>query len=108
MEIDLIGMKAVLIAAGKGFRENEKELCLLDSDIGDGDHGISMAKIGRILEEHCSGDKTAVSIAVLLANIGYDVMGRVGGSSGMLWGAYFSGMGEGAEGMDALDLAGMK
>lgn len=108
MVIDLSAVKMILTEIAKTFRENEKELCLLDSNIGDGDHGVSMSKVARVLESHCGAEGADGSISELLKNSGYDIMGSVGGSSGMLWGAYFSGLGEGAEGLDIIDVSGLK
>ena len=87
--IDKQLLNDMLLNVARVLKDNEKELCVLDSDIGDGDHGVAMSKIARIIEKNCI-DNTD-SIKKCLDDIGLDIMSTVGGSSGMLWGSFFTG-----------------
>ena len=108
MVLDLNIFKTILLNIAKTFKENEKELCLLDSNIGDGDHGVAMVKIAHILENKCSAADKDISISKLFDDIGFEIINSVGGSSGMLWGTYFAGLGQGAMGFDLVDATLLK
>ncbi len=103
MEINFEILKKILSYAAKILKENEKELCLLDSNIGDGDHGLSMSRIADIMEKNCLMNDTNMTISNLFEKIGYDIMSFVGGSSGMLWGTFFNGMVESTRQVDSID-----
>lgn len=71
----------------------------LDSNIGDGDHGINLSigfrGISKEIEEL---DKTTEDIYSLLKKSGMILLSKVGGASGPLYGSFFIKMGKDIEG----------
>lgn len=74
-------------------------LSKLDSDIGDGDHGINLS-IGfrEVVSKLDNIDQEAEDIASLLKKVGMILLGKVGGSSGPLYGSLFMKAGEPVKG----------
>ncbi|MCI3028818.1 dihydroxyacetone kinase subunit L [Desemzia sp. C1] len=75
--------------------EKERDhLTKLDSDIGDGDHGINMTigfrEVTKKLDEF---DENAEDINSFLKKVGMSLLGKVGGASGPLYGSLFMKMG---------------
>ena len=69
--------------------ENEKEyLSELDGAIGDGDHGVNMAKCFREVKKKLA-DSSAEDIGTLFKDVGMVVMNSVGGAMGALYGTFF-------------------
>lgn len=100
---------AMLRAAAARIRTEQARLSQLDSVIGDGDHGTTMARAMGLVEETC-GRSGTTDLKGLLAEIGWAVLGVDGGAAGPLMGMLFQGMGEGlADGQepDARGLAAM-
>ena len=79
-------------------------LCEIDGKIGDGDHGINMAKGFRM-----AGAKLAkldgFDLATGMATLGDTLLGDIGGSMGPLYGTFFTDMAEVIEDQSALDRA---
>src|SRR5919197_2233459 len=73
--------------------ENAVMLTRLDSAIGDGDHGINMARGFRAVIERGEGleDK---DFASLFRTVGMALIGKVGGAAGPLYGSFYLGMGK--------------
>lgn len=68
--------------------ENEDVFCELDSVVGDGDFGYSLARgFEKVLEEWDAFDRTDSS--VFLKKIAHMITSRIGGTSGPLWGTAF-------------------
>ncbi|MFD2630034.1 dihydroxyacetone kinase subunit DhaL [Oceanobacillus kapialis] len=82
----------------------EKErnyLTKLDSDIGDGDHGINLSIGFREVSNKLSEfDESAADIASLMKKVGMALLGKVGGASGPLYGSFFMKMGANVAGKD--------
>lgn len=70
------------------FNENRDYLTQLDSSIGDGDHGINMARGFEKVKEKLGGYET-LSISAMLKDVGMTLVNNVGGSSGPLFGTWF-------------------
>lgn len=75
--------------------EKERDhLTELDSDIGDGDHGINMSigfrEVTKKLDEI---DTNAEDVHTFLKKVGMSLLGKVGGASGPLYGSLFMKMG---------------
>ena len=69
--------------------ENEKEyLSELDGAIGDGDHGVNMAKCFREVKKKLA-ESSAEDIGTLFKDVGMVVMNSVGGAMGALYGTFF-------------------
>ena len=67
---------------------NEEYFCQLDSVVGDGDFGYSLARgFEKVLEEFANFDRS--SPGAFLKKIGLVIASRVGGTSGPLWGTAF-------------------
>lgn len=82
--------------------ENRAHLSEIDGRIGDGDHGVNMAKgFGRAAER--IGDEASLSEA--MATLSDVLMNEIGGSMGPLYGMFFAEMGEALDGADRIDAA---
>ena len=90
--------------------ENEKEyLSELDGAIGDGDHGVNMAKCFREVKKKLA-ETSAEDIGNLFKDVGMVVMNSVGGAMGALYGTFFlklSQAGAGKSEVNLGDLVGM-
>jgi len=69
--------------------ENKKN-CLseLDGAIGDGDHGVNMAKCFREVKKKLA-ESSAEDVGTLFKDVGMVVMNSVGGAMGALYGTFF-------------------
>ena len=68
--------------------DNEKYFGDLDSVVGDGDFGYSLARgFEIVLNDWDSYDRTDVS--TFLSKIAIAITGRIGGTSGPIWGTAF-------------------
>lgn len=78
----------ILMSMGKVMEENKEFLTDLDNTIGDGDHGINMARGFAEVEKQTGGfaDK---DIGSILKAVGMTLVSKVGGSSGPLYGTAF-------------------
>ena len=84
--------------------EQEKDyLSELDGAIGDGDHGVNMAKCFREVRKKLpeSQDK---DIGTILKNVGMVVLNSVGGAMGALYGTFFLRLAQESAGKTELDL----
>ena len=81
--------------------ENEDAFCELDSVVGDGDFGYSLARgFEKVLEEWDVFDRTDSSI--FLKSIAHTITSRIGGTSGPLWGTAFLRASTAVRGRDAV------
>ena len=85
--IDIIGRTADVI------EENKLYLTELDTEIGDGDHGINMARGFASVKEKLS-DYEKMSCGTILIDVGKTFIKVVAGSSGPLYGSAFKVMGK--------------
>lgn len=92
--------KRILCESAQGLIEQEGLLTSLDSKIGDGDHGVSITKISRIILDECGGSDG--DLPGLLERIAVSLTNCSGGSAGPLWGTYFEGLAAGVEGASEL------
>ena len=89
---DVINM--ILVAVAK-IRENHEMLSKLDSATGDGDHGTTMLRTVKAVEDTINANPDEI-LKDLLYKIGWAIMSADGGSTGPLLGSFFMGMSEGA------------
>lgn len=83
---------------------NEDYFCQLDSVVGDGDFGYSLARgFEKVLEEFGTFDRS--SAGAFLKKTGMVIASRVGGTSGPLWGTAFLRAGAAAAGKAELSSA---
>jgi dihydroxyacetone kinase-like protein len=87
------------------FKEKHEVLSQLDSDIGDGDHGVSMLRGMKKLEALMAQSKTT-SIQSLTYDMGFAFLGVDGGATGPLMGMLLLGMSEGVGDRETLDADG--
>ena len=73
----------------------------IDGAIGDGDHGINMAKGFRLAGERLSGK--AFDLAHGLHTLGDTLLSDIGGSMGPLYGTFFTEMAETLQGAERID-----
>src|ERR1700730_16181970 len=79
--------RKVVLAQVQTIVENKAYLSEVDGKIGDGDHGINMAKGFNLIRERL-GDKE-VSLSEGLGLIGKTLMTEIGGSVGPIYGTFF-------------------
>jgi phosphoenolpyruvate---glycerone phosphotransferase subunit DhaL len=97
---------AMFGAAVEKIRANIKELSALDSAIGDGDHGTTMARAMNAVEKAVE-ESDGTDLKALLYSIGWGVMCIDGGSTGPLMGSLFMGMSDGVADKTELDCSGL-
>ncbi len=102
--LTLAETKARLEAACDAVIANQDRLTKADQAIGDGDHGVGMARGFKAAREALA-TKPASTPADLFKTVGMAIMGKSGGASGAVFGTFFIGMAKGAPG-DVLDAAG--
>ena len=95
-------LTAMFTAAVSKVRANIKELSALDSAIGDGDHGTTMARAMDAVEKSLQ-ESDGTDLKTLLYNIGWGVMCVDGGCTGPLLGSLFMGMSESVVDITELD-----
>lgn len=81
--------------------DNREYLSEVDGAIGDGDHGINMAKGFRLCGEAMEGRQLHLGDA--LGSLATTLMGSIGGSMGPLYGSLFMGMADGVSGRERID-----
>lgn len=82
---------------------NREYLSEIDGAIGDGDHGINMAKGFNLCTENIKGKN--LTIAEALDALSDALMEGIGGSMGPLYGSIFMGMADSIRGCDKMDAA---
>ncbi|MDK2980320.1 MAG: phosphoenolpyruvate---glycerone phosphotransferase subunit DhaL [Chloroflexota bacterium] len=76
-----------------------------DQAIGDGDHGIGMARGFEAVEDMLQS-KALNTVGEVFFNTGTSLMASIGGASGAIFGSFFMGAGKALPGADKLDTAG--
>jgi dihydroxyacetone kinase-like protein len=85
--------------------ETEKDyLSELDGAIGDGDHGVNMAKCFREVKKKLA-ESTAADMNALSNDVGMVVLNSVGGAMGALYGTFFLKMAQESAGKSELGLS---
>ena len=92
MTLDRAAVAALLTSAATLLADNADRLSEIDSRFGDGDHGITINKIAKLLLERVPqwGDE---SIQDFLDDLGTAIMEVKGGSAGPLYGTMVGGLG---------------
>lgn len=95
---------AWLTACAEVFQQERDFLTGLDSDIGDGDHGINMQRgFAKVAEKLPSVADQA--IGQILKTTGMTLLSSVGGASGPLYGTFFIRAAQVADGHQSLTLS---
>jgi dihydroxyacetone kinase-like protein len=93
----------IVLAIARRIVENRGYLSDIDGLIGDGDHGVNMAKGFSLATERLRGG--AQSLAASLATVGEVLMTEIGGSMGPLYGVMFAGFADALDGVEEIDAA---
>ncbi|WP_248289399.1 dihydroxyacetone kinase subunit DhaL [Megasphaera elsdenii] len=100
--LDTKQMAAIIEGMAKKIEAEKDYLTQLDNEIGDGDHGINLARgfeaVEKKLPSLAGGD-----IGALLKGIGMQLVSTVGGASGPLYGTAFMKAGMACKGLTELD-----
>jgi dihydroxyacetone kinase-like protein len=102
---DTIGiedMGRMIRAAADKIRANRDDLSKLDSAIGDGDHGMTIARAMGIAEKVIE-ESDKKEFKGLLKEVGWGVMGVDGGATGPLLGSFLMGLGNGIDELETID-----
>jgi dihydroxyacetone kinase-like protein len=103
MELNKEFFKNVIIRLIPMFEEHRDYLSKLDSDIGDGDHGINMSIGFREVEKQLEKVyEETEDIAGFYRKVGMIILGKVGGAAGPLYGSLFMKAGEDVKGKNTL------
>ncbi len=103
MELDKLFFKNVILRLIPMFEEYRDELSQLDSDIGDGDHGINMTIGFRAVEKQLDEIyDTTDDISSFYRKVGMVILGKVGGASGPLYGSLFMKAGDDVKGKQSI------
>ena len=97
------GSGDIVLAIAQRIVEERAYLSDIDGLIGDGDHGVNMAKGFSLAAERLRGEPRP--LAASLATLGDVLMTEIGGSMGPLYGVMFSGFAEALDGVEAIDAA---
>lgn len=88
------------------IEEQKEYLSELDGAIGDGDHGVNMAKCFRGVKKVIT-ETVDTEVGVLFTNIGMEVMNSVGGAMGALYGTLFLRLGTSCKDKGEINLVDM-
>jgi phosphoenolpyruvate---glycerone phosphotransferase subunit DhaL len=94
--IDLSETKALLSAAARAVIANKDRLTKADQDIGDGDHGVGMARGFAAFDQATA--KEVRTLRELFRACGQALMMASGGASGVVFGTLFQGAANGLTG----------
>lgn len=108
MTITKTQLKEMFLNAAKLLQENCDEFSKIDSQFGDGDHGITIGKIAKLIEERFNSWNGEGSIKDFLDDLGTGIMGVNGGSAGPLWGTFISGLGVNLNDEEELTIENLK
>ena len=102
MMIDSKKMCEILASIAEKVQEQKDFLTELDNEIGDGDHGINLARGFGAVKEKLPGlaDK---DVGAILKESGMTLVSTVGGASGPLYGTAFMKAGMACKGLSELD-----
>lgn len=91
--IDRDAFGRMLDESARLLLENAEVLSDIDSKFGDGDHGITITKIAKLVQEQVAGWDPDQSIKDFLDDLGMAAMAVRGGSAGPLYGTMIGGLG---------------
>lgn len=93
-----------IAAIGQTMISNKQFLTDLDAAIGDGDHGINMARGFEAVATKMQSIGTDKDIGTILKMVGMTLISSVGGASGPLYGTAFLRAATGGQGKHELDI----
>jgi len=95
------GVTKMILSAVEQIRQNHQMLSQLDSATGDGDHGTTMMRTMKAVEDVIRQDSSG-DLNKMLTDVAWAVMSSDGGSTSPLLGSFFMGMGEAVAGKSEL------
>lgn len=95
-------MAAIIEGMAKKIEAEKDYLTQLDNEIGDGDHGINMARGFAAVEKKLPALRDG-DIDALLKGVGMQLVSTVGGASGPLYGTAFMKAGMACKGLTEMD-----
>jgi phosphoenolpyruvate---glycerone phosphotransferase subunit DhaL len=99
-DLDAAGLAAMMKEVSRGLIARTDELTQADKAIGDGDHGVGMARgFEAVLARMAEGSPG--SVEEVLTATGAALMGSIGGAAGAVFGTLF---GEGGKALTGRDL----
>jgi len=98
-------VKAMLLQVADRIIEAEPMLSEADRNLGDGDHGLGMARGMNAVKEKLAGDVESIEKA--FANTGMAMMSSMGGASGAIFGTLWRNGGKALAGRDTFDAQGL-
>jgi dihydroxyacetone kinase-like protein len=93
----------MLLRAASLWQEKSAELNEIDARFGDGDHGLSMDRIAKLVKGRVKAWEENETFGDFLDGLGHGVMNIGGGSAGPLYGALICGLAEPLSDEDDLD-----
>ena len=97
-------LKDIILAMAKRIEQEKDFLTELDNAIGDGDHGINLARGFKAVEGKLAGVE-AQDCGEILKTTGMQLVSTVGGASGPLYGTAFMKAGVALKGKGELEAA---
>ena len=94
----------VLTAVSEEIIKNKQFLTDLDAAIGDGDHGINMARGFQAVEAKVQSLGPGKDISTVLKTVGMTLISSVGGAAGPLYGTAFLRAAAVSQGKETLDI----
>lgn len=105
MELNTAAIKQWMHQTNESIQENKDYLTELDQKIGDGDHGINMARgFQAVVDKLKEQDYDTVSD--VLKDTAMTLMSKVGGASGPLFGTAFLKFSTAVKGQETIDAKG--
>ena len=98
----------MLIGASDALDEKIDEFSDIDSKFGDGDHGVTVGRISKVIRAKAESSPEQETLSEMFETLGKDIMNVNGGSAGPLYGSIFEGFGEGLLGVREADEAAIK
>jgi len=89
VEINKEELIGALKAISEKIEENKEYLSKLDTEIGDGDHGFSMANGFSSMAEKLQ-EYPGLSIGEILKKSGFELIKKIGGAAGAVFGTLFT------------------
>ena len=97
------GGQAIILQVVDTIVANRDHLSEIDGKIGDGDHGINMAKGFAMVGKQLAGGDAGFAEA--MDTLGFTLVSEIGGSMGPLYGNMFMDMGAAVKDLEAVDAA---
>ena len=91
--IDRERFSRMLEESARLMLEEADALSEIDSQFGDGDHGITVTKIAKVIQQQVAAWDEGQPLKDFLEDLGMDVMAVRGGSAGPLYGTLVGGLG---------------